>query len=230
MDALSPQSPFEQVVVMSSAQVGKTAILGNFVGYVIDQDPGPMLVVQPRSEDAKSWSKDRLAPMLRDTPVLRGKVSDVKSRDSANTVSHKSFVGGHVTIAGAISPAGLAARPIRYLLCDEVDRYPPSAGSEGDPVALAMKRTSTFWNRQVLLCSTPTIQGASRIEAAYEASTKQQFEVPCPLCGVFQVLDWERVWWPEGEPEEAEYRCERCEQLVAHHRKPWMLAQGSRKA
>jgi len=166
MDAASDPEVFS-VVVMSSAQVGKTEVLNNVVGYYVDQDPSPILVLQPTLEMGQTWSKDRLAPMLRDTPALKGRVKDAKSRASGNTMLHKSFPGGHITIAGANSPASLASRPIRVLLADEVDRYPVSAGTEGDPVTLASKRTTTFWNRKLLLTSTPTVKGESRIEAAY---------------------------------------------------------------
>lgn len=215
---------------MSSSQIGKTECLNSFVGYVIDQDPGPVLVVQPRVEDGEAWSKDRLAPMLRDTPCLRGKVADVRSRDSNNRVLHKRFQGGSVTIAGANSPAGLAMRPIRYVLLDEVDRYPPSAGTEGDPVSLAIKRSATWWNRKILLVSTPTVKGASRIESWWLRSNRQSYWVPCPDCGGFQVLVWPGVEWPTGRPEEARYRCAHCAALIAPYRKPWMLARGQWRA
>ena len=140
-----------EIVVMKSAQVGWTEILGNVVGYHIDRDPSPILLIQPTLEMAEAWSKDRLAPMVRDTPALQGKIKDARSRDSGNTMLHKTFPGGHVTMAGANSPASLASRPIRVVLCDEVDRYPASAGTEGDPVSLARKRTTTFWNRKLLM-------------------------------------------------------------------------------
>ena len=153
MDALTPVSPYERVVVMAASQTGKTELALNFCGYIIDRDPGPILVVLPRVEDGESWSKDRLAPMLRNTPCLRGKVADVRTRDSNNQIRHKQFPGGSITIAGANSPAGLAMRPIRYVLLDEVDRYPASAGTEGDPVSLATKRSATWWNRKFLLVS-----------------------------------------------------------------------------
>jgi phage terminase large subunit GpA-like protein len=139
---------------------------------------------------AKAWSKDRLAPMLRDSPVFRGKVADARTRDSGNTVLHKTFEGGQITMAGANSPASLASRPIRILLCDEVDRYPASAGDEGDPLALAQKRTTTFWNRKTVLTSTPTIKGLSRIERAWETTDQRYYEVPCPQCGEMQKLEW----------------------------------------
>ncbi len=226
MDALSPYSPYERIVLMTSSQIGKTEVLNNFIGYVIDRDPGPVLVVQPRVDDAKSWSKDRLAPMLKATPCLRGRVADVRTRDAENTVLHKRFTGGHITITGANSAAGLAARPIRYLLLDEVDRFPVSAGTEGDPVNLAVKRTAVFWNRKILMCSTPTTKNASRIETAFLASDQRRYWVPCPLCGDYQVLVFPRLEWPDGKPEHAQYRCEHCEGLIPHHKKPWMLANG----
>jgi phage terminase large subunit GpA-like protein len=195
------------VVVMSSAQVGKTEILNNVVGYHVDQDPSPTLVLQPTIEMAQTWSKDRLAPMLRDTPALQGKVSDVKSRDGKNTILHKVFDGGHITMAGANSAASLASRPIRIVLCDEVDRYPPSAGTEGDPISLARKRSTTFWNRKLGLFSTPTVKGVSRIEAAFEESDKRRFWVPCPHCKEMQTLRWSQVKWEPGRPDTAAYLC-----------------------
>ena len=117
------------------------------------------MLVMPTERDAEAWSKDRFSPMARDTPCLTGKISDPKSRDGSNKILHKRFPGGHLTIVGANAPSGLASRPIRILLCDEVDRYPFSAGAEGDPVNLAKKRTVTFWNRKIVLVSTPTIRG-----------------------------------------------------------------------
>ena len=160
----------ERVVVMTAAQVGKTEILLNTIGYFIDLEPGPILCLNPTLEMGQAFSKDRLAPMIRDTPVLRDKIKDPCSRDSGNTLLHKKFMGGHITITGANSPASLASRPIRILLCDEVDRYPISAGTEGDPLTLAMKRTQNFWNRRVVWVSTPTLLGISRIEKAYNAT------------------------------------------------------------
>lgn len=209
MDAVTDPAT-HTVVVMSSAQVGKTELILNTVGYFIDQDPSPILLVQPTVEMAQAWSKDRLAPMLRDTPALRGKVKDPRSRDSGNTMLHKTFPGGHITMGGANSPAGLASRPIRVVLLDEVDRYPPSAGSEGDPVRLALKRSTTFWNRKAVLTSTPTIEGRSRIQRAFEDSDKRLYHVPCPDCAHPQVLRWQQVKWTGDDPETAGYVCEDC--------------------
>ena len=209
MDAVSDPDVFE-VCVMSGTQCGKTEIVNNVVGFHVDQDPAPLLVLQPTLDMAHAWSKDRLAPMLRDTPALKDKVKDARTRDSGNTLLHKTFTGGAISIVGANAAAGLASRPIRVVLADEVDRYPVSAGTEGDPVSLAIERTSNFWNAKIILTSTPTIKHDSRIETAYLASDRRKFWVPCPDCGEHQTLKWANVRWNKGEPETALYTCEHC--------------------
>lgn len=209
MDAVSDPN-IETVVLMTGAQIGKTELINNVVGFHIHQDPAPMLVVQPTLEMAQTWSKDRLAPAIRDTPVLAAKIGDPRSRDSGNTTLHKVFAGGHVTACGANSPSSLASRPCRLILCDEVDRYPASAGTEGDPVSLAKKRATTFWNRKIILVSTPTERNHSRIEAAYAESDQRKYFVSCPDCKEEQVLRWSNVRWDEGKPHTAGYVCEEC--------------------
>lgn len=189
MDAISDPRQ-QEIVMMSAAQVGKSEILNNIIGMHVDIDPCPMMMVQPTIEDAEAYSKDRIAPMIRDTPCLSVKVRDPRSRDSGNTLRHKKFPGGQLFLGGANSPSGLASKPIRLLLLDEVDRYPQSAGSEGDPVLLARKRTQNFWNRKIVQVSTPTIRGLSRIEKLYESSTMEQWHVPCPRCGVAGPIEW----------------------------------------
>lgn len=211
---------------MKSAQVGWTEALNNTIGFHVDQDPAPVLLLHPTLEMAEAWSKDRLAPMIRDTPCLAGRIADPKARDSGNTLLHKRFTGGHLTIVGANSPAGLASRPIRILLCDEVDRFPVSAGTEGDPIDLARRRTATFRNRKVLMGSTPTVKGASRIEAAFEQSDQRYYFVPCPHCEEFQRLLWAQVRWEEGKPETAAYACVHCGTLLTDADKPEMLRLG----
>lgn len=198
------------VVVSKSAQVGWTECLNNIVGFHVACDPWPLMVVMPTVELGEDWSKRRLAPMLRDTPVLRQTAAAAKGRSSGNTTLLKEFPNGSLAIVGANAPSGLASKPIRILICDEVDRYPPSAGTEGDPITLARKRTNNYWNRKILLGGTPTIKGASRIETAFEASDKRRYWVPCPHCGEFQTLAWPRVKWTGDDPETARYHCGGC--------------------
>jgi phage terminase large subunit GpA-like protein len=219
----------ETIVLMTSAQVGKTEIILNTLGYHIDYDPAPIMVMQPTVEMAKTFSKTRLAPMLRDTPVLKGKVSDAKSRDSGNTMLEKSFPGGVVVMVGANSPSSLASRPIRILLADEVDRFPSSAGSEGDPLSLAEKRTTTFpTNRKKIFVSTPTIKGASRIETAYQSSSQEHWNLPCPSCGEYQQLLWGQIKFEYDEEKDkvvkVDHACKHCGAL--HDEFEWKAGKG----
>lgn len=181
------------VIIMSSAQVGKTEILNNGIGCSIDIDPCPILVVMPTESLAKTWSKKRLSPMLRDTPCLRNKVAEARSRDGENTILEKSFPGGYIAMVGANSPVGLSSRPIKKVFADEVDRFPASAGDEGDPLSLAEKRTATFWDRKLIFVSTPTTKGISRIEKEYNESSMETWNIPCPMCGKYQVYDFQQL-------------------------------------
>lgn len=236
MDAFSDPL-IEETDVMSSGQVGKTEIINNAVGFFIHQDPSPMLVIQPTIEMGETWSKDRLSPMIRDTECLKSRVHDVRGRDSRNTILHKTFPGGHITIAGANSAASLASRPVRVLLLDEVDRFPPSAGTEGDPVSLAVKRTANFFNRKLLLTSTPTIAGVSRIETAFLQSDQRHYFVPCPRCGQFQVLLFSaksqfanlgagRIVFDESNLSWVYYECEACKAQLDEADKYKMIRRG----
>ena len=212
MDAITDIS-VEKVVVMSAAQMGKTdAFLLNTIGYYMHYDPCTILCMQPTLSLAETLSKDRLMPMVRDTPVLKDRINE-KSRTSGNTIFKKSFPGGRITMTGANSSTELRSRPIRVLLADEIDAYPPTAGTEGDPLILAGKRLTTYWNRKEVDTSTPTIKGASRIEMEYGHSTMEEWNVPCPGCGEFQPLEWGNLIYKadtDGEVESVAYVCAKC--------------------
>ena len=226
MDRLSPTDPCTMVVLMWASQLAKSECGNNWLGRVIHQSPGPALMVQPTVEAAERYSKQRLARMCQATPELHERVGDPKSRDGGNTLLSKEFPGGILILTGSNAPAGLASMPVRYLDLDEVDRFSHDAGGEGDPVALAIQRTATFANRKILMTSTPTVKGASRIEDAYEASDKRRYHVPCPDCGEMQALVWANLKWQNGDPETARYQCEACGVLLEDRQKTWMLARG----
>lgn len=200
------------ITVMGPTQLLKTELINNIVGYFMHQDPSPILVVQPKVDTAEMWSKERLDPMLRDTPVLKGLIKDKRSRDGENTILHKGFPGGHVTVVGSNSPSDLASRPIRVVLADEIDKYKLSAGKEGDVIKLAEARTSTFWNAlKVRVCS-PTVEGQSRIKAEFELSDKRVFCGRCPHCDELDQLLFKNVKWQKEDPEgTACYVCSKCE-------------------
>lgn len=250
MDTISG-SEYNDFTIVKCSQSGGTEVINNAVGYFIDQEPSPILVIQPNVKPmAETWSKDRLAPMLRDSPRLRDKVRDPRARDSGNTVLHKVFPGGHITVIGANSPAGLASRPIRVVCCDELDRWGASAGTEGDPLKLAIKRAVTYRHRRKIIKVTSLgNEGESRGEKEWALSDQRYRYVPCPFCGHEQPLEWRdsnghpdirpargayRLLWEktlEGDahvhhPETARYQCRSCEALIEESWKAWMDARG----
>lgn len=235
MDTLNDPS-VQTIVVMSSAQVGKTELLLNIIGFYCHFDPAPILFLNPTLEMSETFSKDRLAPMIRDTPVLKTLFADPKTRNAGNTLLYKKFFGGQITMAGANSPASLASRPIRVVLADEVDRYPASAGAEGDPLHLAFKRTTTFFNKKRVVTSTPTVKDASRIEAAFLESDQRRYFMPCVHCGEWDYFRWTDpehgylVRWPEGRPDLAAYYCPHCGGEITDADKLKMLRKGEWRA
>lgn len=234
---------YEKVIWMAPSQAGKTEGTElNFVGWIMDQDPGPVLVIHETIDNARSWSKDRFEPMMRDTPCLRGKVSTARGlaaqeQISSNEVLHKSFPGGHITVVGSNSGAGLSMRPIRYILADEVDAWAPSAGEEGDQLDLAEKRATWFFNRKIVVISSPRLKATSRIEPLYLKSDQRKYYVPCPHCETYQLLVFgkETFCWekgPGGEhlPETAHFICVSCRGRIREQDKVAMLAKGEWRA
>ncbi len=227
MDALSSTSPIQRIIFAKGSQLGGTECGINWIGYVIDQAPGPMLAVQPTGDMAKRNSKQRIAPLIQESPALRGKVQPSREKDSGNTVGSKEFPGGILVMPGANSAAGLRSMPARYLFLDEVDAYPGDVDGEGDPIALAEARTRTFTRRKVFLVSTPTIAGRSRIEREMaSAETRWTFKVPCPHCDTFQELRFPQIRWENRDPATARYLCEACGVLLGDEHKTEMLARG----
>ena len=234
MDAFTDPK-VEMVVWQKSARVGATKIFNHVIGYHVHQDPCAMMVVQPTVEDSEGYSKDEIAPMLRDTQVLQPLIVDPKQKDGSNTILLKQFKNGAaLQMVGANSARGFRRVSRRIVLFDEVDGYPPST-PEGDQIKLGIKRSEYFWNRKIGLISTPTIKGFSRIEKWFELSDQRRYFVPCPHCDHYQVLRWTQMKWEKdadgnGLPETAAYECENCQQLIPHSKKRWMVERGEWRA
>lgn len=187
------------IVMVAASQVGKSEFLNNAIGYIIDEDPGSILFIHPTTIDAKEYSKLRIAPMIRDCPTLKKKVSDPKSRDSGNTILQKTYPGGILTLCGSTEAHALASKPIRYVFGDERDRWALSAGNEGDPWDLAMARQTTFYNSKAVEVSTPTIKSASAIESSYAIGTMERWKSKCPHCGDYYEIKWENIRYTSDE-------------------------------
>lgn len=227
------QPGVEKIVMMFGAQLGKTEIELNMMGRSIDLDPGPMLFVQPTDTFARDFSQRRAAPMIRACRPLAEKVADSRSRDSGNTIGMKMFPGGSVTFTGANSPTELAGRPIRYVFMDEVDRFPKSAGSEGDPVKLTEQRTANFRNRKIVMTSTPTLKSqqdvsaTSRIYREYLKGTQEEWQVRCPRCGAYSALHFDDIKFDKTISDAGgdqrlqctwvKWRCPNCREMVEEY-------------
>ena len=225
MDSMTDPD-IEQVTVMKSARVGYTKILNHLIAYHIHQDPCPIMVVQPTLDDCNGYSKEEIAPLLRDTKCLQGLVSDSKAKDGTNTLLSKQFPGGTLGLVGANSPRGFRRVSRRVVLFDETDGYPDSAGSEGDQIKLGIRRTEFYWNRKIVAGSTPTDKDFSRIEKLWEKSDQRYYFVPCPDCGHHQVLKFENFNWTDDDPQTTKYACEKCGVLIPHSKKRWMVERG----
>ena len=229
MDAFTDPT-VEMVVWMKSARVGATKIFNHLCAYHMHQDPCPLMVCQPTVEDAEGYSKDEIAPMIRDTPVLRELVSEPKAKDGSNTILMKQFPGGTLSMVGANSPRGFRRVSRRVVLFDEIDGYPASAGAEGDQIKLGIRRAEYYWNRSIVAGSTPTVKDFSRVERMFLQTDQRRYFVPCPDCGHMQYLKWPNIRWTDGDPSTAGYCCESCGVIIPHSKKRWMVERGEWRA
>ncbi len=205
------------IVLSCGTQMLKTLFLQVALAYVAIEDPGPCLLSQPKESDAEAFSKERLSPMIRDIPGLQripGLAS--KSRSAGSTNCYKEFPGGSWSLVGAGVPGNAARRSVRYLFCDEPNKY--AITKEGPFTELVAERTATFQTRakRTYTCSPTTPDGL--ISRKYEESDKRKPWVPCPDCGEYQILKWVQVWWNSDLPREdqalsARYKCEHCGSL-----------------
>lgn len=240
LDSLSVYDPAQRVVFMAGAQIGKTEGANNWLGYVIHHAPAPMLYVVPTVDIAQKVSKQRIAPMIEETPALAERIAPTRARDSGNTLLMKEFQGGVLMMTGANSAAGLRSMPVRFLYLDEIDAFPGDVEGEGDPINLAEKRTTTFSRRKVFMTSTPTVKDQSKIEREYERSDKRRYFVPCPHCEHYQWLRWRgfnddqsdpraktyRLVWMDEAKTKAGYICENCEEIIEERFKTQLLERG----
>jgi phage terminase large subunit GpA-like protein len=229
-----------EIVIKKSTQVGYSdAVLNNIIGYFIDIDPKPIMLVQPRIDDAKDYGKKRIGPMIETTPALRAKIRAATSRRAGNTLQLKEFPGGFLKLTGANSGAGLRSDPVPIVLFDEVEGYPLDVDGEGDPVEIGKRRTDQFSDYKTVEGSTPAKEKSfSRIEKRWNESDQRLFHVPCPFCGHAQPLFWRD---PETKaprllyrvdadnrviPASVGYKCRSCEKPIPERYKSQMLNGG----
>lgn len=227
MDAFN-NPDIEEIIFAKPTQVGGTEGLNNILGYIIAQDPSSILIVYPTLELAEYTSKNRIQPMVTLCQPLKERYHEQDSK-----LLELQFDGMYVVLSGANSPASLGARPVRFLLMDEVDKYPANAGKEADPRSLARERTKTYpYNKKIFQTSTPTFKNGPIWQEWENADDQQRYYVPCPHCGHYQTFRFKQIKWPKEikEPEEAQkaayYECEHCSGIITDGHKPAMLREG----
>lgn len=228
MRDLSPGSGIDEVVLVKGGQISGSETANNVLGYVMHLAPGPAMLVQPTVDAGKDYVRERINPLIEYTPALQKRVSEARSRQGSNTTRFKKFPGGFLSVTGANSAQGLQSRAIRYLILDEIDRYPRDVDGQGDPVGMATKRTDTFRrNRKIMKLSTPGNKDDSRIIVDYETTDQRRYYLPCPHCGYMDYLRWENIHWPKGCPEEAHLVCTDCGGIIEEHHKTAMMDPGN---
>lgn len=217
----------EEIIFCKPTQVGGTEALQNMIGYIVMQDPSPTMIVYPTDILAKSVSENRLQPMLRAIPEIR------KKFDENSQLLELQFEGMYLSLAGSNSPSGLASKPIRILMLDEVDKYPGASNKEADPIKLAKERTKTFHNKKIYITSTPTIKTGHIWKAKENADIEKHFFVPCPHCGEYIELKFQNIHFPDDErlsyadrAELATYVCQECGCVITDNDKHNMLRLG----
>jgi phage terminase large subunit GpA-like protein len=237
MDALAPHDPCEEVALIKCAQSGGSASAENWIGFVSDLRPGPMLFVQATLKAAWDWAAEKFWPMVEATPRLNpdrgGTIKAMALPDGDGSTKQKikfARSNGYVLLAGANSAAGLRQRTVRYAVEDDLDQWPDDLDGQGSPEEMVGQRLKVYRRQGLskrLKISTPTIKGASKIEAAHNASDRRRYYLQCPHCGDRFAPQWADIQWPDGKPEDAHLVAPCCGAQVDHWQKGAMkLADG----
>ena len=233
MDHMSLHSTARDICVMKPAQSGVTEAIINFICYVMDHAPAPMMILLPTLEMRDAWRSQKLNPAIMETPVINQLLGGLRGRDSANRQDLIDFPGGVLFLSGGNSPNSYAQRSVRYLVLDDLDRFPAEAGEEGDILLLSEGRTKSFHRHKRVYVSTPTLVDGL-IDRKWSVSDQRHYHVPCPLCGEFQPLEWGGADESVGikytildeETVAVHYRCRKCGGNIPESCKTEMLARG----
>ncbi len=222
----------EKIVLCFGAQLGKTETELNMIGYALDQTSSPTMMVYPTDTIAKFASDKRVQPMIKSVKSINDKFDE-----NSKLLELDFNNGNYMVLVGANSPSSLSSRSIKYLFFDEIDKYPAFAGKEADPIKLATERTKTFVDKKIVMVSTPTVESGNIWQAFMSANERLQYYVPCPHCGVSQVLKFKQIKWPEEHNDNVDmirdtayYECEHCGESIYDKHKMEMLRSGEWRA
>lgn len=221
----------EEIIFCKPTQVGGTEALNNIVGFIVAQDPSPTMIVYPTDTLAEYTSANRIQPMITVCPELDDRFHNNKSK-----LLELQFDSMYVCLSGANSPSSLASKPIRFLLMDEIDKFPVTSGKEAEPRSLAKERTKTFpYNKKIFQTSTPTYKHGPVWKEWETADQQLKYFVACPHCGKEQTFEFGQLKFDKkATPEQAQfssfYECSECKGIITDAHKPEMLRNGQWKA
>jgi phage terminase large subunit GpA-like protein len=225
MDCLAPSSPTREIDLIKGTQVGCTEAAYNWIGFIIDQNPGNILCVLPDNATAKEWSQQRLSQLIEGTERLKGKIKASRSRDGGNSTYSKKFGACYLKMAWASSPKKMRSTPAPYIVADEVDAFARDSGKEGSPIELLRRRATNFPDSKFFRGSTPNVY-PSLIETGFQEGDQRYYFVPCPHCRHFQRLVFSQLRWEPGDHESVRYICISCGGAIRERSKTEMLAAG----
>lgn len=226
MECLSPMHPCHKVSLKKPAQIGGTMVLAIWAAYTMERSPAPMLIYEPSIDMVRRFTKEKLDPLIEESPAVKKKVREARSRDSSNTTYRKEFLGGWLNMLWADSTKSARSTSAPRIGMDEIDEYAADVGDQGHPCDIVEGRFGTYPDWKMFLLSTPTIEGESRIDAEYLKGSRASYHVPCPFCGHLQSLEWDHLIFTfdgERRPDDAAYQCQSCLRLIAEHHKDWMM-------
>lgn len=217
------------------SRLGKTFLGQCATMKKADLEPGPMMFASS-VEKVAGEVVERTYQMLEQTPRVAGQLRP-KGRRRRHCID---FSACQCFVAWSRSVSTLADKEIEFGHANEIDKWEqPGAASgvskEADPLKLFLDRFKNRPHHKILLESTPTIKGKSRVETGRLASTNCQYHVPCPHCKQYQVLSMEQMTWehlPNGKSERdlarrtTVYRCQHCQEQVTDNERILMMRCG----
>lgn len=224
----------KKIVMMTSAQIGKTTILNGVLFYKSATDPGNAGVLQSTGKETTQWLSGKIRPMIDASEEMQKIVTDKNDRNTVNNTSQIQLRnGGFWYFMSLNSPSHLRGKTLPLLLLDEVDAVETDT-EEGNPIMIAEQRATTFGDdARVFICSTPTGRYGA-INTQYETSDKRKYHVPCPKCGHSHELVWENVkfeWIKQDgksipDPNSAFIQCPMCEHKITEGERARAIKKG----
>jgi ribosomal protein S27AE len=214
----------EDIAACLGTQIGKTASIQAGVAYLVANDPCGILWVLPTTNDSRNFSAERWMRNVMASPELRKLVpTGAKRFDFAK--ANQQLGGTHIAFAGSNSPSGLAGRPRRVVILDEMEKFPTETrGGEAGSINLACQRTKDAAFPKRIRTSSPAMIDGPGWSELMKGDVRRRY-VPCPGCGRFVILAWSKdhtelritgdeawmVWDKEARSEDGRWDYDRVE-------------------